>query len=577
MRALLLALLVPLLQTPPRDAVPQRDRATPAGSATVSGRVYSAATGAPLRGALVVLAPLSTVFDGTNMRMRVDPSGSSASTDAAGRFRITSVVPGVYYLVAWPGTHSGRNLAAGHGAIRGNDPGKPVTIAGGADVGGLDIVLPLSLAIEGRVLDDAGEPLSRMMVFAARLVRGSDSAERVLTMPLLTDDLGRYRIFGLEAGTYVVGADGRGGLPFAEPLEVGRIPSAMTALRETEPFITTFHPSALIESESQRIRLSAQDVTGIDIVLRRARRLQLSGVLLDSLGAPAATNALLARKRGVGTPGDRQFHADQQGRFTVPDIEPGEYHVIVGPGLASGLAYVNGRAEFAEVPLAITTDMRDAVIVTQPGITLTGQVVFADGPPPKPPKMRIAFRRSGTLPPNSREIVATIDDQFRFSASEFYGPQLVRVTDLPEGWVVKAITLAGADITDVPTVFKQEHDGQLRVVLSSKPSTLEGTIRADGTSPPRDATVYVFAENRDAWRMSSPRTHKSDTVENGKFSLGGLTAGRYYAIAVAREGFRPVANPGEAFFDLLSQEATPFVIGDGERRTLDLRLWRWPE
>ena len=51
----------------------------------------------------------------------------------------------------------------------------------------------------------------------------------------------------------------------------------------------------------------------------------------------------------------------------------------------------------------------------------------------------------------------------------------------------------------------------------------------------------------------------------------------YYAIAVEREGFRPVANPGEAFFDLLSKEATPFAIGDDERRTLELRIWRWPE
>ena len=67
------------------------------------------------------------------------------------------------------------------------------------------------------------------------------------------------------------------------------------------------------------------------------------------------------------------------------------------------------------------------------------------------------------------------------------------------------------------------------------------------------------------------------TGEIGKFSVSGLAAGRYYAIAVAREGFRPVANPGEAFFELLSREATPFVIGDDERRTLELRLWRWPE
>ena len=58
---------------------------------------------------------------------------------------------------------------------------------------------------------------------------------------------------------------------------------------------------------------------------------------------------------------------------------------------------------------------------------------------------------------------------------------------------------------------------------------------------------------------------------------GGLAAGRYYAIAIAREGFRPVPNAGAAFFELLGKEATPFDIAEGERKTLELRLWRWPE
>jgi len=273
---------------------------------------------------------------------------------------------------------------------------------------------------------------------------------------------------------------------------------------------------------------------------------------------------------------NRPFHANEQGRFVVAGIEPGEYRLLVGPGLASGLAYVHSRAEFAEIPLTITADMPDLVVVTQPGISMAGQVIFSERPVDLS-KMRVAFRRPETLPPSSREIVATMDSEFRFSASEFFGPQLVRVADLPAGWVLKAVTLAGTDITDVPTVFKREDHGQLQVVLSSKASSLEGTVRGEGSSPPADAMVYVFSEDRSGWRMSSPRTHKSDAGANGKFTVGGLAAGRYYAIAVARDGFRPPANPGESFFGLLSRDATPFVIGDDDRRTLELPLWRWPE
>ena len=63
-----------------------------------------------------------------------------------------------------------------------------------------------------------------------------------------------------------------------------------------------------------------------------------------------------------------------------------------------------------------------------------------------------------------------------------------------------------------------------------------------------------------------------------RFSVDGLAAGRYYAIAIARDGLPDAAeHPAQAFFELLSKDATPFAIGDDERRTVDLRLWHWPE
>jgi hypothetical protein len=574
--ALLLALLL-LIQVSPRDAAPQRDPPPTAVNASISGRVYSAATGTPVRGALVVLAPSSTPFEVTSFRVPAEVAKSGVSTDAAGRFQIPGVASGVYYVVAFPSSYGGRHLAAGYGAVRGNDPGKAIRIEKDARVPGVGIALPAALAIEGRVLDQTGEPLARTTVFAARVMPGSDTAARVPSVPMLTDDLGRYRIYGLEPGTYVVATDGRGGgLMFVEQVD-GRTFTSVAAQRESEPFTTTFHPSALAESEAQRIRLTAQDVTGIDITVLRARRLQVSGVVLDSQGAPASTNVLLVRDRALGIFPQMPRQTDSQGRFFIGALDPGEYRLLVGGGLAAGLTSVNGRTEFAEMQMTIVSDMPDVVVMTQPGIGLAGQVVFAEGPPQRQPTMRIAIARPETSSIGKREIVTTMDDDLRFYASDVFGPQLVRVTGLPPGWAVKAVTLAGTDITDVPTVFKQEHDGQLHVVLSSRASTLEGVVRAAETSAPGEATVYVFSEDHSTWRISSPRTHKSDTGENGKFSIGGLTAGRYYAIAVAREGFRPVTNPGEAFFDLLSREAMPFAIGDDERRTLDLRLWRWPE
>jgi hypothetical protein len=63
-------------------------------------------------------------------------------------------------------------------------------------------------------------------------------------------------------------------------------------------------------------------------------------------------------------------------------------------------------------------------------------------------------------------------------------------------------------------------------------------------------------------------TLSSDLLDLTVVTVSGLVTGRCYAIAIAAEGFRPPPNPGAAFFDLLSRDATAFTIGDGERRTL---------
>ena len=237
---------------------------------------------------------------------------------------------------------------------------------------------------------------------------------------------------------------------------------------------------------------------------------------------------------------------------------------------------VNGRVEYADVPVTVAGDIEGLILSTAPGVAVSGQVVLAEGQPLDTRALRITFERSGAAL-RSVETIAAMNDDRRFRGQDVFGPHLVRVACLPSGSTLKGVLLRGEDITDVPTAFRAEDDDQLQIVISSRVSTLEGVVRGEGTSPPGDATVYVFGEQRGAWRMSSPRTHKSDAGEDGKFSVSGLAAGRYYAIARGSRGISSGREPGEAFFDSLSKEATAFVIGDDERRTLELRLWRWPE
>jgi protocatechuate 3,4-dioxygenase beta subunit len=501
--------------------------------------------------------------------------GRSVVTDASGGFSFTGVVPGAYRLIVSPAFHQGRFLPAGHAASRPNDPGRTITVRAGEDVRDLTLTLPAGVAIEGRVVDEAGEPLSRMSVIAARVMAGNDRVQRIGHEPATTDDLGRFRIYGLEPGEYVVAVEGRS-VPVAGMQRPGVRPSLTE--QELMAFLTTFHPSTLVESAAQRIQLTpGRDALSVDIAAVRARRLRVSGIVLDSHGVPVpSANGALSRAGGL-TATSHGFTADTAGRFAVSAVEPGEYTLAVGGGSWSTPIASTGRPETAEVPMTIATDAEDIVIVTQPGTSVSGRVVLSDAAPASAPRLRIAFRRGDSSPLRSVDVEAAVGEDLRFEAADLFGPRLVRVSALPSGWAVKAVMLNGADITDVPTVFTKEHDGQLQVVLGSRLSTLEGEVRDDAGRTVDEAMVYVFSEDRSSWSLASPRTVYSDVRSDGRFRVGGLTGGRYFAIAVARQGLRMPQSPREAFFELLSREATPFVIGDDERRTLDLRIWRWPE
>jgi protocatechuate 3,4-dioxygenase beta subunit len=414
-----------------------------------------------------------------------------------------------------------------------------------------------------------------MPVIAARVMPGSDVAQRVGHEPATTDDLGRYRIYGLEPGEYVVAVEGR-----SVPVARAQQPGARVALSEQElmAFLTTFHPSTLVEASAQRIYLTpGRDAVGVDISAVRARRFRVSGVVLDSQGVPlASANGVLSRAAAMSAT-SQGFTSDAQGRFSLAAVEPGDYTLVVGGGSWTSPVGSAGRPENAEVPMTVASDVEDVVVITQPGISLSGRVVLTETSLTPPPHPRIVFRRADASIARSPDIVATVGDDLRIQAADLFGPRFVRVSGLAGDWAVKAVVLNGADITDVPTIFTKEHDGQLQVVLSSRLSAIEGEVRDEAGKPAAEAMVYVFSEDRKSWSLASPRTVFSDVRPDGRFTVGKLTGGSYFAIAVAREGLRLPQFPREAFFELLSREATPFVIGDDERRTLELGLWRWPE
>jgi hypothetical protein len=130
-------------QAPPRD-LRLPDVVAQPGTASISGRVRAAGSGAAVS-ALVVLVPAPRLESATAASWRNEAAKSGIVTDALGRFSISGIGPGTYRLIAAPSSHSGRYLAAGYGAIRANDPGKAIVVRDGDDIRNADITLPTAL------------------------------------------------------------------------------------------------------------------------------------------------------------------------------------------------------------------------------------------------------------------------------------------------------------------------------------------------------------------------------------------------------------------------------------------------
>jgi len=394
-RAFLLTLLCILgQQAPPRDLPARREGGAPSGTASISGRVRAAGSGAAVP-ALVVLVAAPLLDSATAASWREEVAKTGIVTDRSGRFSITGIGSGTYRLIAAPSSQSGRYLAAGYGATRANDPGKPIVVRDGDDIRNADITLPTALAIEGRVVDEAGEPLSRMSVVAGRIMAGSEIAQRVPQTSIATDDLGRYRIYGLQPGEYVVAVENA---PFVStPVTwpgARNFGGAFTGDPDPTTFVTTFYPSSLSESSAQRVRLTApNDVIGIDITLIRTGHCQVSGTVLDSQGVAAPNTHGMLLHPGIGHIGNHPFMTDASGRFQVRGLDPGDYRLLVGGDVWPGLSPVNGRAEFADMALSLSSDLPDLAVVTQAGARVSGRVVFADAPPTTLPAIRLALRR----------------------------------------------------------------------------------------------------------------------------------------------------------------------------------------
>ena len=549
---------------PPRDAPPARQ-----GTAVIRGRVTAADTGLPLRRAFVSLQggpalrrpPAGPGSPAAAVMLRGPSDMRTIATNADGSFEFTALAAGSYRLRASAGAHRGHYLGLAYGARSSIDPGRAIELAEGQQFEA-NLAVPRGGAIVGRVMDDFGEPVSRVMVYQLRVMPGG-SMQRTGGGFNQTDDLGRFRLFGLEPGEYTVGAEARG---------VGGPPTEGIA----EGFVTTYFPSALNEREGSRVRVAAGTDTGdVEIVLVRTRTFKITGTVMDSKGRPVASPnlQLIKATSSGGFSSSGMVSQTGQGAFLIRDVVPGDYRLMVMPWHGPpGQQAPAEPIERASVPVTVSADIDDLVIVTQPGVNVAGTIAFAEGTPGKlPPGFRVQAQPDERMMSMGPSPSATAGDDLQFTLKDLFGPLLIRAWG-PSQYALKAVMLGATDITDTAVEFKREHSGHLRIVMTSRVSTLEGTVTDERGEPASAVMILALPEDKSSWKMGSARLRMIGNVNEGRFTIANMLAGRYFVAAVPRDRFFVGPHTPVEAFEALVKEATAVVIGEDEKRTIELRV-----
>jgi protocatechuate 3,4-dioxygenase beta subunit len=563
---------------PPRDT--QAEEKT--GTAIIKGKVLAAETGSPLRRAQIRL--LSPELRG----------GRVATTDADGRYEFKDLPAGRYSLTVSKAGY----VAMQYGQRRPFESGKPIEIVDTQVVGNADFKLPRGSAINGRILDEFGEPVADAFVQAMQYQYVGGRRQLVPTgRGGQSNDLGQYRIYGLPPGDYFVSASVRDAAMLS--LEAG----LMGGRADTTSYAPTYYPGTPSVAEAQRLNVAVgQEASSVDFSLLPVRTARVSGVTTDSEGKPLVNAMVMLMPRGLegmtlrfGGGGGR---VGKDGAFAISNVAPGDYVLQVrsGGGMFMEMSAGSGTAvtataisvsgepgqpprpepEFAYMAITVTgQDITGISLVTNKGGRITGRVIWEDGAAPDRSlweNMRIGARAADmdfspimTTPP------APVREDGSFEVRGVAGNVLIRPFGPPRGWTLKAVEYNGSDVTDESIEFKGTEEATgVRVILTALSTQVAGAVTDDNAKPVADYTMVVFAEDNAKWGPQSRFIAVGRPDQDGRFKVSNLPPGSYLAIAVDYVQQGEWYDP--AFLERVKSHATAFQLGAGETRALDLKI-----
>ena len=466
-------------------------------SATVAGSVLRLDTGEPLKKARVTL------------QGHADEEFSVFSlTDEQGHFLFENVPPGSYVLEV------SRN-----GYV--DAPRAILTLAPGQSMTDLVFKLAHTAAISGHVFDEDGEPIAKAAVITYRASRRQGKEQEIGDDPVLTNDLGEFRIFDLAPGRYYIAVNFRPEDPFHrytptsdQKLNAGYLPS--------------YYPNTMDPAKAQAISVRPGDeIRSVEFFLRASRFVTVRGRVICAIpGNSAASGSVSLKPQGPGLAQALQGINDnfrvRDGSFVLLNVPRGSYDLTAS--IRSG---ESDEWHLARRQLEVGNSDLDGVTITiSRGVDISGRLKLEGAPASDPTGLHVSLQSLGEDQPYISQPTVRPDGTFQFKnvpegsyrpVTHLYGPA--------EKFFLKSARYGSATITDAGFTVQSGADLSLELTMSSRVAQLSGVVLDAHSLPVTGVAVVLIPDP--PHRGVDEKYKATTTDQNGKFTLDGLTPGDY--------------------------------------------------
>jgi Carboxypeptidase regulatory-like domain len=544
-----LALLGPLAvaqpaRPPAQPAPPAQAPAPAAGTARIAGVIKNSIDDTPITRARV--SAVSDALPGPRVALSGPDGKYSLAELPAGSYTVSVTRSGFA-----PQTHSkGRSITPA-----------PIVVAPGQQVA-TDFALVPSGFIAGRILDEDGTPFAGAAVDAlvTRTESGTDTLLSVSTSQ--TDDRGEFRLFGLVPGQYYISASDPAFRSVSTPKGV-------------QNYSPTYYPGVAFPDQARTVVVTGTgEPPRVEFRLKIVPPARVSGQLVTSDGKQLFSAAIIMSPfEGEGAPivppEDPRLLPD--GTFSFGQVVPGHYEIR-----ARGQTDAAGAALFAVYTLTIEGhDVTDVQMILRRGGVLDGRVIvesrIGTRPPPLPSiRVRAPFTNGNSF---GDALTGTVQADGTFALRGLMkGAHQLVLDGLRPPWVVKSVLFRGTNITDQQfDVTEHEQFREVRITITDAASEVSGLVRNARNLPVANTGVLVFPRAAIFWMRTNRRMRVTYTDREGRFTIPGLPAGEYLAVASLAVDESDLGRRDR--LSAWERLATPFALdADDGRATVALQI-----